>query len=509
MEKRQSQSLSEEWAGGISEEEEQRLKSVMDIFSRLYIACKSRTLYSADHPAAADAVVLLHAVMEESLRNNPRVTVKVGRDSLIYDRWVVGQRMGSLRTLASRIRSLNIQEIAISAGASLQEVGALVEMLVMSPEELEKEGGAENALLAMGIHNVAVVESEAGRAGEEGGTGAGEGEGAGPGAREGAGAGAGVATGIEAELMRAREGADPAEDLDPEQSEALLKLLLEPEALANTLMALSGEEGETLGGEELAGAAFTFLAGALRVVRQAYPEHEQECLRCMAESVLFLDMELRDTLLLDHLFPCLHEQPWCRQIMGSFNAQEMADLLSVLLPRRPELTPGTGDMLRAIGFREGEVRRALRLLRAKLVDLGQVPPSLVARLTDDGDGDPGKRSGRERLPSLEEVAGVLGEYRPEELNDIRSISRFDPAMDALTDTTPMLIDLLRRGSGLDNAMKAVELLQNNLWGLAMSAKLDAAALALEGVAEIARGGDTATEPFRSDRSLRVNPPSRP
>jgi hypothetical protein len=157
MEDGQLQSVEQDRSTELSGDEERRLKSVVDIFSRLSIACKSRSLYPAEHPTAIDAVVLLHAVMEDSLRITPSVVVKVGKNRLIYDKWVVGQRMESLRTLASRIRSLNIQEISLAAGASFQEAEALVELLVCDPEELAVAGGPETYLLVKGVHNIVVV----------------------------------------------------------------------------------------------------------------------------------------------------------------------------------------------------------------------------------------------------------------------------------------------------------------------------------------------------------------
>ena len=463
----------------ITEEEERRLRSVVDLFSRLSIACKSRSLYPAEHPTAIDAIILLHAVMEDSLRIAPSMAVKVGRDSLVYEKWLVGQRMESLRSLASRIRSLNVQEISIRAGVSFQEAEALVELLVSNPEELNASGGPETFLLTRGVNNIAVVESEAQRVDEE----------------------EGDRAGVDLEL--APEDVELTEAIHPEQFRDLLKLLLNPEELARVLMVLSGEEGEPLGKEGLADAAFAFLRSAALIVEREHPEREQECLRSMAESLLFLDLDVRNLLLLRNMLPRLQEEPVCSAILNQFNAQEISDVLASFLPLMPELTPRAGDLLGTIGFRHGEMRNAIRLLRAKLVDLGQIPHDLLASL--ETGPERGVREGRppNKLPTLEEVVGILGEYQPEELEEIRQISHLDPAADLLTDTTPMLLDLLKQPGSLDNAMKVVELLQQNFWGLTMSAELDMAALVLERVRELLRGKDAALDPFRSDLSHMV------
>jgi HEAT repeat protein len=477
MEEGQIQGMEQESSTGVSGEEERRLRSVVDIFSRLSIACKSRSLYPAEHPTAIDAVVLLHAVMEDSLRITPSMVVKVGKDRLIYERWVVGQRMESLRTLASRIRSLNIQEISMAAGASFQEAEALVELLVSDAEEIDTAGGPETFLLVKGVHNIAVVESEAQRVDEE---------------EQDAERQAGV------DLEPAPEDVELAEDMDPEQVKDLLKLLLDPEELARVLMMLSGEEGQPLGKDGLADAAFAFLKSAALIVERKHHEREQDCLRSMAESLLFLDVDVRNLLLLKHLLPKLRDEPVCSRLLNQFNAQEIADVLSTFLPLIPELTPKAGSLLKAIGFREGEIRHAIRLMRAKLVDLGQIPPSLLASL--EAGPERGKAGGQvsNQLPTLEEVGEILGEYRPDELDEIRFISHFDPAADMLTDTTPMLLDLLEQGGSLDNLMKVVEQLQQNFWGLAMSAELNMAASVLVVTRKILNNGDPAIDPFRSD-----------
>jgi len=477
MEDSHAQEVEPKEGSGISGDDEVRLRSVVDIFSRLSIACKSRMLYPAEHPTAIDTVVLLHAVMEDSLRTMPSIAVKVGKDSLVYEKWVVGRRMESLRTLASRIRSLNIQEIFIDAGASFQEAEAFVELLVSDPEELEKAGGAETFLLAKGVHSIVIVESAAQRADEEEDV---------------------EADLVGQELAAAPEDIERPETASPEEVKDLLELLLNPEELGRTLMALTGKDGKPLGKKELAGAAFFFLKDANTIVRGEYPERQEECWRSMAESLLFLNADVRNLLLLGYLFPQLREEPVCSEILKQFNAQEMADLLSIFLPVTPELTPKTGSLLKAIGFRDGEIRNTLRLLRAKLVDLGQIPASLLEPLEKGLERGRPKSPSSTKLPTFEEIMSYLGEYRPEELDEIRLISVYDPSADMLADTTPMLLGLLKEGGDLDNPGKVVELLQQNFWGLAMSAQLDLAASVLEGTREILQNGDPNIDPFRSE-----------
>lgn len=450
-----------------------RLRPVVDIFSRLSVACKSRSLYSADHPAARDAVALLHAVMEDSLAELPRLSVQVVKDSLVFEGQEVGGGSQSLRRLASRIRFLNIQEISVTAGATLEEAAALVELLSSEPEEVDAAGGPEAFLMAKGAANIAVLESASTRAEEE------------EASQE-----AGV---LEAPETEEREEAPPSL---PGEVEDLLELLLYPEELGRKLMGLGGEDGSPLSGAALADAIHAFLESALAMVSKDFPQLEATCYRSVAESILFLRTEVRNLLLARNMLPRLGTGRMSSAVLVQFSPQEMADMLSHFFPTVPELTPKAGAILRSVGYRESEVGLALRLLRDRLVDLGQVPPELLPPLP--GEKGDGREASRERLPDLDEMQSILEEYTEEELEEIRAISRFDPSMDMPVETAPMLVDLLRRGGNLLNPGKAVELLQQDFWSLAMSGRLDLAAMVLQGVGEVLSHADPALDPYRSD-----------
>jgi HEAT repeat protein len=481
MEEGQTRSLENRDEEKPADADELVLRSVVDIFSRLSIACKSRSLYPAEHPAARESVVLLHAVMEDSLQNTPSITVQAVKDSLVYDRWVVGQRMESLKSLASRIRALNIQEISLAAGVSLKEAEELVEMLVLDPEDIDSAGGPENFLLVRGVHSIGVVESEATRADED--------------AEE------------MVELLAGEEDEAALDDesrpetLAPDQIEDLINLLLDPEELGRVLMGLSSEDGHPMSKEELADAIFFFLKDAYAIAEREFSQQMQECPRSMAESLLFLDTEVRNLLLLRSMIPKLREEPASPEILNRFNSQEMADMLSQFFPLVPELVAKTKPLLKAIGFREGEIRNTLRLLYARLVDLGQVPSSIIATLEKSLEGGKAGVQIVNRLPTAEEILAILGEYHPEEIDEIRRISEFDPGTYIPAETTPMLIDLLKRGSNLDNQQKAMELLHQNFWGLITSTHLDLATVVVEGLLTLLQSSDPAIDAYRSDITL--------
>jgi HEAT repeat protein len=455
-----------------------RLKAVVDIFSRLSIACKSRSLYPADHPAAREAVQVLYHVMDDSFTHIPSITVHVGKDSLVYDKWTIGQERESLRRLASRIRSLNIQEITLNAALTQPEAEALVELLVSDPEELDAEGGAETFLLVKGVQNISVVESMARRVDEE----------------------AVEERGRTAESVAVEAGAviEPPESELSVEARDLLELLQNPEDLARSLMRLSVEDGRPLSWEELADSIFQFLKEASSLVQLRYPDKAQRYYRSIAEALLFLETDLRNTLLLRQLIPRIQEEPACVNILGRFNAHEMADILSYFFPAAQELLPMTRSLLETIGFENRGIERAVDLLRNRLIDLGEVPPSMIASLEDSPAKEDAEGSSVPKLPTLEEISLTFGEYLPEEIEEIQRISEFDLAGEILKDTTPMLLDLLSQGAKLDNLGKAVEMLVQNFRDLTGSAQLGQSAAVLERVTAILENQDPAIDPFRSD-----------
>lgn len=464
-------------AKGLTAEEREKLKSVVDVFTRLAIACKSRSLYPSNHPAAVDSVSVLYAVLSDSLEILPEITVKVGKESLLYDKWSVGRKTENLRQLAHRIRSLNIQDITFRQGATIQEVASLVDTLVMDSDEVEMGGGAQTILFVKGVKNVLVTESIAQKIDEE-----------------------------EEEEVPEEEGEEEERVplvLDPTVAEfagrleELLELVMDPEELALTLLALRDAEEIPLGDKELADAIFHFLKSAAAALEQGYPDRGSEFYRGMAESLLFLETDLRNLVLVRQMFPNIREEPAAARILGQFNIQEMVDVLSYFFPIALELVPRARGMLALVGFNEREVESSIGLLKNRLIDLGEVPPSLIAKL--DTVAEEGEASSKtRRLPTFDDISALYGDYQADEMEEIRRIAQMDLWKDSLADTTPMLLDLLKLGSRLDNLDKAVGMVTQFFWDLLESGQIKQAAAILERANSILGNGDPAFEPYKPE-----------
>ncbi len=429
--------------------------------------------------------------MTNALNGIPSFAIQVDKDGLVYEDHSIGKEKASLKQLGFRLRSLNIQEIVFDAGLNQAEVEAFVELLVCDPEVLDTEEGAETFLLAKGVHNIHVIESRAHRVDsedqEKGGS-------TGEAAREDGDPEAGAALGQITTVLDTLEAELAGEPKD------FLALLLNPEELARSMMHLVGEDEQPLSGAALVDAVFQFLKDASLQLDQKYEELKPKCLRCMAESLLFLQTDLRNQLLLTYLIPKIDEEPVCAYLISNFNAQEIADILSIFFSSAPQLVSRSRNLLKSAGFKDREIELAIDLLKNRLVDLGEVPPSTIAALQNDlKEGDAVTTSALE-LPALDEISTSGTVYLPEEIEAIQSLSELDLPRETLLETTPMLLDLLGRAAKLDNLDKVVMLLQHNFWDLIGAAQLDQAAAILEQIKSVLKNNEPAIDPFRSDLS---------
>lgn len=452
----------------LSSDEQARLKAVWSIFTRLSIACKSRSLYDGSHPAAREAVDNFFHVLSDSLLLEPSIAVQVGKENLLFEGNPVGHKSENLRQLSSRIRSLNIQEIVFSAGPIKQEAEALVELLVSDPLDVDAMGGAETFLLLKGVQGIRVLESAAQRAGEEQ---------------------AGASPGAAAEAAEEREEPEPS---FPYRAGYFLELARSPEQLSRAMEQLPGSEDLSLSKQALAGEVFGFLKEMHAFAKEKCPDRLREICRSMAEALLFLDHELRNLLFLEHLFPKIAEEQVCLAVMQRFNMQEMADVLASFFAANRELLADARNLLAALGYRGHRLERAVALLKARLIYLAELPLSAISALNAESRGDLADH----RLPTLDEVYSSLGSYQEEELEKIRRISEFDLARETLIEGTPMLLNLLRRGEGIDNLEPVIELLQQNFWDLLSLGQLGLAAEILEGARIFLFNESRALERFR-------------
>ncbi|MBC7248396.1 MAG: HEAT repeat domain-containing protein [Actinobacteria bacterium] len=452
-------------------------KAALDILARLAVACKSRLLYHADHPAVRDAIVVLHAVAADWLARFPEINLGVERDGFVCGEERVGWERESLRQLASRARAHNLRAVSLSAALDLAEMEALVEILVLPPEELEEAGGAEAFLLGRGLHGIRVLESEAWRADEEV---------------------AGGEEGATREAVSAEEPPrEPQELLADEELEDFLALVFDPERFAQALERLRDESGETPDGAAWAEAAFSSFKRAADLVAERLPAKRPALGRALAETLLFLERNDRNLLLSRKILPELAREPVCVETLGGLSSEEMAGVLGYFLPTAVEFIPGLKELLTNIGYNRRDALTTIAALRERLVDLGEVPADLLSPL-DETLRDAGFADAAMSMPTLQEISLLAETYQPQEIEEIRRIADWDLAQETYVSVTPMLLDLLQLGGRVDNLGKTVELLLESFWGLLASSRFGLAAEVLEKAERALHSGDPAYAPFRAE-----------
>ncbi len=464
-------------------EERETLRRVIDVINRLIIACKSLTLYPLKHPIAENALGVLYTVLTNFLQEHGVLTLSFSMDNIIYKDFVLGHKLEAFRNFAYSMRNFKIRELTILPGIDSGELEKFVRLLISDPEDVELEGGFETQLFVMSISHVSVLES------------------------------------------LSREKPEELEDLGEEESEEqtvdlfslledavkgfadrvqeLVNLMLKPENLAYSLVNIRRRKKTVTDKSQVVEGIFLFLKRAARFVENHYPNNKSPYYRSLAEALLFLDTDLRNLLLINHLLPQLGEEPFCVELLSQFTSYEISAVFSHLLPEVPEMIPRTAEYLRSIGFSEDELEDALEALREKLLESGEIPDELLDALETAFEADHAGESQR-KLPTLEEVAEFFKEYSEEDIRQISSISEMNTERERLVESTPVMLNLFRRGEKIDNLPQVVNELVENFWGLLEHNELGQAALIVEEFRTRLGMLDPVYAPFRDQMVMLVN-----
>ncbi len=464
-------------------EERETLRRVIDVINRLIVACKSITLYPLKHPIAENALGVLYTVLTNFLQEHGVLTLAFSMDNIIYKDFVLGHKLETFRNFAYSMRNHKIRELTILPGIDPIELEQFVRLLISDPEDVELEGGFETQLFVMSISHVSVLESLSREKPEE------------------------------PEDMEGEEDKDQAVDLFALLEEAvkgfadrvqeLVNLMLKPENLAYSLVNIHRRKKTVTDKSQVVEGIFLFLKRAARFVGNHYPNNKSPYYRSLAEALLFLDTDLRNLLFINHILPQLGEEPFCVELLSQFTAYEISAIFSYLLPEVPELIPRTPEYLRMMGLSEDEVDQALEALREKLLERGEIPDELLDTLETAFTAS-GEAETQRKLPTLEEVAEFFKEYSEEDIRQISAISEMNTERERLVESTPVMLNLFRRGEKIDNLPQVVNELVENFWGLLEHNEMGQAALILEEFKTRLGMLDPVYAPFRDQMVMLVN-----
>lgn len=476
----------------LTPEEKEEIRQAIDLINRLIIACKSFTLYPLNHPVAKNSLEMLEKVLNQFLEERGEFSLGIKRDSLIYRNWSLGSRIDAFRTFATALRHLNISDFTILPGITQEELQPFLHLLIADPERVDLQGGIETQLFVAGVSHVTVVESEAREKDRE------EEE-------------------EEDQLTGGIKSVDLFDLLEDalkgftQRVQELVNLMLQPEHLAFSLRNLSIRGTHISDLSQLVEGIYLFLKKAASIVDKEFPSKRGIYYRSMAEAILFLDTTVRNELLMRQMLPQMKDDPFTTLLLSQFNTQEISDVLSYFLPLAQELIPKTRALLRLIGYSPDEVEEAVGMLKNKLIENGNVSPALVYALEagmEKEDREERKEPAR-KLPTLEEVAEFFKEYSQEDILAISAISDMDLELERLVESTPVLLNLFRRGEDINSLTVVFEQLEDNFWGLLKKEQLGLAALLLEEFKHNLGGMEPAYAPLRERIVLTVNEAASP
>jgi len=431
---------------------------------------------------------MLSQVLQRFLEAYGEFTLGVKKGVITYRHWALGAKVDSFRQFASTLRNLNISRFTLVPGIDQEELKSFLYLLTADPERVEMQGGAETQLFVAGVTHVALELSESRekyRKEEEG-----------------------------EEEARERGPVDLLQMLEEalrgfaERLQELAELMLDPEQLAFSLRHLAVRGRPITQLSQLVEGIYLFLKKAAEIIDKNFPHRRSDYYRCMAEAILFLDTSIRNELLLRQMLPNLREDPFNAELLSSFTTQEISDVLSYFLPTAQELIPKTRALLRLVGFSPAEVEEAVELLKDKLIENGDVSPALVSALEAGMERDASAGPTR-KLPTLEEVAEFFREYSEEDIQAISAISEMDLEKEHIVQSTPVLLNLLRRGEEINNLAVVCGQLEENFWKLLEMRRLDLAADLLEEFKELLGNMRPAYAPLRERVLLLVNEAASP
>ena len=432
-------------------------------------------------------------MLNQFLEERGEFSLGVKRSSLIYRNWALGSRNDAFRAFATTLRHLNISDFTILPGTTQEELQPFLHLLIADPERVELQGGIETQLFVAGVSHVTVVESEARERDRE----------------------------EEEEAEDALTGGIKAVDLFDlledalkgftQRVQELVNLMLQPEHLAFSLRNLSIRGVHISDLAQLVEGMYLFLKKAASVVDKEFPSKRAIYYRSMAEAILFLDTTVRNELLLRQMLPQMKDDPFCTLLLSQFNTQEISDVLSYFLPHRPgahpqdqaaaeahRLLPGRG------GGSGGDAQGQARRERQRPLGPGLRPGGGHGQEDQEERKEPPRK-----LPTLEEVAEFFKEYSDDDIAGISAISDLDLEMERLVESTPVLLNLFRRGGDIDSLAVVWEQLEENFWGLLEKKQLGLAAMLLEEFKHILGSVEPAYAPLRERILLVVNEAASP
>lgn len=124
-------------------------------------------LYPLSSPMRKEAVRRAAAAVASMASDGP-VRIAVDRERFLFDGVPVGEGRPATAALAESLHALQVGQVIIAPGVTASEIASLLEIISRDARDVRTGGGARAALVAAGVHNLALVEVSLRASGGEG-----------------------------------------------------------------------------------------------------------------------------------------------------------------------------------------------------------------------------------------------------------------------------------------------------------------------------------------------------
>lgn len=130
------------------------IKKVETALTHLSGAIKGRGLYPSGHPAVLAPVSKAHQLLQAVLKVKDPVLLGVVDETLVLEGKAFYDAPQPLADVTTRLVERQIGGVVIRRGVTLNELSALLDLLVEAPAALEASGGAERALAGRQVEHI-------------------------------------------------------------------------------------------------------------------------------------------------------------------------------------------------------------------------------------------------------------------------------------------------------------------------------------------------------------------
>lgn len=374
----------------------QRAPALIERFiKQLTIAYKAVRLYPSSSDIPRENAAVTAQVLGLVLQRQPAVQLTVSREGFLYEGAPAFPPNVPFAALARELYSRSVAEVCFHADCTEAEVAEFLALMGIPPEEIAAAGGLGAALRERQVSQITVVEASAHI----------------------------VDVG---ELAAAEEPEEAAEDIageewppSRERFEEIVRgasagrprdrrLLVRALSHESTLRSYLRESATARGVAPTEAELAARISALAHSVQHEPPEEREALLRSLAEAVLGLGPEVRDSLLTQRLLTEARRDETIAQVVRQMNLDEVLDAILSDVPETTETRSGLTRAVRNLALismassREallGSVERSMIAHGMATADVEQV---IAAALPSHLES-----TGRERAPGPDPVESVL------------------------------------------------------------------------------------------------------